>query len=240
MQLTLYLAMNKKDYFNKEKKGQLTDAEWENLAQALINAKFDKERQKALEETLAKKGIHRKPPKENRRNIFRLVAVAASLLLLLSVGWFWFSNSSTTVQQLADQHLSTPFALIEANTRGEQSIEKLRGKALEAYHQQNYTQAIVYLQQITTEQAAKVDDLFQMGLCHIYKNPPAYQNAIVSFEQAQLLDKNAFQDEMNWYMALCHIKLDQKKQAKIFLEEVINSPSSRQQEAAKTLLNQFE
>lgn len=231
--------MNPREYANKDKSGQLTEEEWEELAQTLLDAKFDYEHQKKLAASMAKRGIHRIPKPVTKFSIKRILTIAASALILLTAGWFVFSNTDSNVQELAQEYLEQPFKLNEGNIRGQNKIEENRGKAIEAYNNQDFEKAIKYLQLIESEGQAIATDFFQMGLCFIHQKQPDYRNALAAFNRVRSLDENKYVNEMNWLSGLCAVMLKENDLAKNYLKKVVDSRSSRQQEAAMTLLNEL-
>lgn len=229
--------MKMKDFQQKNDKGEFSDQEWESLAKDFINEKFDAEKRQRIKEILAKNGIHRSHSSFNRN----WLAVAASLLILVAVGGYLFSNQLPSSQNLALDYLDAPFEFNEQETRiGGGNLQALRGKATEAYDQQEYEKALKYLQEIESQEQIKIEDYFLMGLCLIYKVDPNYENALVVFDKIRSIDSTKYTDEMNWLSGLCALMIDDEERAKLFLQKVVNSPSSRKNQDALLLLEKIE
>ncbi len=235
--------MKLNEYKKKHDQGVLKEEEWEQMAQQLLNAKFDKELGAEWEKKLQAKGVYRTPPIQGSRslrtvNIRQYLSVAAVFLLIAAGTWFMFFRSPLSpTQQLASSHLEQPFRMNSGNTRGDDSIEKNRGMALEAFSNRQYEKSLNYLQKVESEGQAKASDYFQMGLCLMYQVKPDYQNALKMYDLATASDAMAYQDEIHWFSALCQLMLGQNQAAKSNLEKVIASKSSRNQLDAQKILD---
>lgn len=221
---------------NPQKSNEYTHEEWEVMAQQLINAKFDLDKQLSWEQSLAKQGIVRKRTTLKRIPLRNRLAVAASFLFILAAGWYLVLHSSSPAQKLALQHIETPHQLVDEVKRGAEGVAQNKGRAMEAYYNQQYDVALRHLQVIEAEEQADADVYFQMGLCLMYKKTPDYHAAIKAFAEARRLDPDGYQDEINWYSALCLILTKQPELAKAALEKVADSPSSRKHAEAEKLL----
>jgi hypothetical protein len=232
--------MNLREYNEKHNNGALSNDDWEQLAQRLLNAKFDREKQAEWAGHLAKQGISRSAPAARRIELYsawKLMAAASVLIVLASVSWYFFLRSPlSAAQQMAGNYLEQPFRLNQGNTRGEDSIEKNRGKAYEAFDNKQYEKAVQYLQIVESNGQAKSSDFFQTGLCLMYQKHPDYPGAIRSFKAARQLDPAAYTDEINWFSGLCYLMIDDKPSAENALKLVVDSPSSRNRDAAVDLL----
>jgi tetratricopeptide (TPR) repeat protein len=232
--------MNIKTYLAKHNDRTLQDDEWEQLAQTLIEAKFDLEKQDTWTKLLRDKGIHRSPAlTHNSRSTYlrKYMAIAAALLVMVVAGWFFFLKSPLSPAQLmASHYLDQPFQLDQGNTRGAESMEVNRGKATVAFEMKQYEQSLQYLKIIEAQGNPKAADLFQMGLCLMYQKTPDYTKAINAFTAAQQADPLAYADDINWFSGLCHLMNGDEAAARISLQKVVDSPSSRNQQAAIALL----
>jgi len=188
------------------------------------------------EQSLAKKGIYREHPPGKRIPLKTWLAVAASVLLLLSAGSYFLWSTTHSAQHLALQHIETPHELVDEVKRGAEGIAQNKGRAMEAYYNQQYEVALQYLQAIEAQDQADADVYFQMGLCLMYQQRPAYQGALDAFAEAKKSDPARYQDEINWYSALCFILTNQLDAAKATLQKVADSPSSRKNKDAEKLL----
>ena len=217
----------------------LSEKGWEKLANNLLNAKFDKLRQQRFEKMLAEEGVHRKEKSIRIVYLRKTLAIAASFLLVIAAGWFLFAGGQDEALLLANQYLEQPFRLNEGNNRGDDTVEKNRGKALEAYDNQHYESALEYLLDIEAQGSTKASDYFQMGLCLMYQQKPNFNEAIKAFNKTRKMDTTLYHDEIDWFLSLCYLKIGDKKEAINYLIKIKTSPSSRQQDAANKLLGKI-
>ncbi len=225
----------KSDY----QENQLSDTEWEKATQSMINKKFDQERTRRYEALLREAGIEKRgTASDNRIPLRSILLFAASILFILAIGWYIFS-SQNNVQQLANTYLEQPFIFDDGQVRGEAAVEVKRGRAAEAYQNEDYEKALLYLRQIAAEQAANTSDYFQMGLCLLYQKEANYNAALDAFSRAGEINSEIYEDEINWFSALCHILLGNDVEARRFLNKVIESKGSRKQAEARKLLEKL-
>ncbi|MBL7825039.1 MAG: hypothetical protein JNJ57_00295 [Saprospiraceae bacterium] len=231
-----------KQYFEKHQTGTLKDDEWESLAQSMILAKFDRDKMKQWSDQLEQMEVRRNAPAFHfsMPRLKRLLAAATLLLAFSTLAWYFLLHDSRSpAQQMAAMHLEQPFRLNQGNTRGEASVEKNRGQAIEAFEMKMYEKSLRYLRTIESEGHAKASDYFQMGLCLMYQPSPDYGAAVRAFETAGRLDPVAYLDERNWFTGLCQLMNNNVGAAKIALQKVIDSPSSRNREAALELIEKM-
>jgi len=237
-----YNTMNYRQYLEKHHNGALSDAEWEQLAQNMMNAHFGQEKRAAWERLLAIRGITRTPPAASRSFVFRYWSAAAAVLIAVAaVLWlFWPQPAIAPAQRLALRHLEQPFGFSQGSIRGDAATDINRGRALEAFDQREYVNAARYLRLVEAEGKAKAADYFQLGLCLLYQPVPDYHGALNAFAAARRSDASVYADETDWFSALCYLMLGDKDQAAAVLQRVAESPSSRNQQAAEELLKTLE
>lgn len=230
--------MNLKYYLEKHNDGSLTDAEWERLAQQMITEKFDADKKAHWEKMLAEKGVFRQAPKK------QLLSVRQGLLILITVAmlsvllWLlWPNQVYTPAQRIASQYLEHPFRFNVGSSRGNNTNDLNRGRAIEAFDDRQYEKTIQYLQFVETSGEAKAADYFLIGLSQMYQAYPDYRNACTSFEKARRLDSVAYADEINWFSALCFLMVGENLNAENALQRVIDSPSSRNRAEALELMD---
>ena len=229
--------MNLKQYLEKHTNGALSDAEWEQLAQGMMQAQFDRQKKSAWQQLLAERGITRTPKVARQYPLWRLLAAASVLLVAAVAVWsIWPRPLAGPAQRLAANYLEQPFRLDQGASRGEKAMDINRGRALEAFNNGQYEKAVQYLQLVEAGGQAKAADFFQLGLCLMYQHKPDYRGALNAFSAARQSDPAVYTDEINWFSGLCYLMLEDNRNAEIALQRVIDSPSSRNREAASELL----
>lgn len=224
---------------DRNKENKLNDEEWEYIAQNLINAKYDKIQEENFAAALAKNGILKNKKIVKRISSRTIISIAASWLILVAIGWFIYSSTKTNAQQFANQHLQKHFQLDKGNTRGQATIEYNREKAFDAYNNKLFEKSLSYLQIIESQSQAKASDYFQMGLCLMYQKNPDYKNAIKIFDKSKALNPDGYNDEINWFVALCYVMEKDKTHATFFLQKFLGSPSNWLSSEAEILLEKL-
>lgn len=230
-------TMNFKHYLEKQNNGDLDDEEWELLAKKMIVEQFDRKKRSIWERKLAENGIVRTPPAHRISPFWRMLAAASIVAAAAVIVWtLWLQPGAMPAQRLAANYLEQPFRLNQGSIRGDNTTDFNRGRALEAFNNRQYENAVRYLQSIEAEGQAKAADFFQLGLCLVYQPNPDYRGALNAFAAAQRSDPAVYADEINWFSGLCYLLLDQNAQARTALQRVANSPSSRNRDAALELI----
>lgn len=229
--------MNFKHYLERHNNGDLDDEEWELLAQKMIVEQFDRKKKTIWARKLSENGIVRTPPAARISPFWRMLAAASLVAAAAVIVWaLWLQPGGMPAQRLAANYLEQPFRLNQGSIRGDNSTDFNRGRALEAFNSRQYENAARYLQSIEAEGRAKAADFFQLGLCLVYQSKPDYRGALDAFAAAQRSDPAVYTDEINWFSGLCYLLLDQNEQARTALQQVADSPSSRNREAALKLI----
>ena len=164
---------------------------------------------------------------------------AASVLFIaaISIWLLWAKSPESQAQQLAATYLEKPFPLDQGTTRGDKATNVTRGRALEAFNNRQYEKAVQYLQLVEAEGNARTPDFFQLGLCLMYQKKPDYRSALNAFVAARQSDLAVYKDEINWFSGLCYMMLNDKQNAEIMLQRVLDSPSSRNRAQVEALMN---
>ena len=218
-------------------KGTLSDSAWEDLASTLLRKQIDLEKTKSWSQKLEAAGIRRNPAPTTTS--YRKFLVAASALLILSATIWIFNHqvNDSPVRKMAATYLEQPFRINSNTARGgEQDSDFFRGRALEAFNNKQFEKSIEYLQQIERDNRATAADYFHLGLALLYQQTPNYQAALDAFSAAKKKDPSVYKDETNWFSALCYLMQEDYGPATEYLQKVVNSPSSRNQEEATQLL----
>ena len=160
--------------------------------------------------------------------------VAASLIFFLG-GGFWFINQSRNSNNLYAEYYQTYPNVIAPTVRGE-AKDDLKANAFFAYDNENYTKSLALF---TTIYNASKDDyaLFYSGISLIELQK--HKEALVVLNKFNLNKDNQFSPLVQWYKALCFLKLNHKDKAIDLLKSLVSYDNS-QKEMAKNLLDKLE
>ena len=207
--------------FENNLKGVIIEKENENLKAKLRG--FEKEIESATPV--------RKLPGTN----YRKWAMAASIALLVGLGWLGYNNfSGPDYENLYRENFQEYPNTVYAITRGE-SVESIERKAFTDYELGNYESAIGNFKRIPqSDKKGYVD--FYLGL--------SYLNSGQLDEAKKLLvntgaSNEKFKAETYWYLALIAIKENNKKTAVEYLNELV-SQFDYNKDKAQRLLKELE
>ncbi len=164
------------------------------------------------------------PPKQNkiRRLWIASTAIAAIIAGLVFLPQFLAPPNPTTIYANYIAQEKANFA-----TKGDGDDLLLEGAA--AFNDKDYPKAIQafdnYLQ-ITSEGRDAYKVKIYKGIAHLEEKES---------DRAIELFKDLKTGDQNWYLALVYLKLDNAKEAKKYLEKIVNTPSNHASKAKKLL-----
>ena len=152
-----------------------------------------------------------------------ILRIAAVLLLVSGVGWYFISNNAVGNET---QFLS---ALSSQNPEQLQGVADDRTAWTQAYREKNYQNVIDYLSK-KTEQSP--EELYYLGLSYVVTEQ--YEKAIEQFTKKNILD-SVYVEKANWALALVYLKQKKNDLAKPLLEKIAESDSEFSEKAKELL-----
>lgn len=166
---------------------------------------------------------------------FRKWAMAASIALLVGIGWLSYNNMGANYDSLYDANFQQYPNAVFAITRSGEEDNSLERKAFVAYETNDTISAIELLKALNAKEDAIYVDFY---LAHAYLNNNEPKKAIVFYKNV-VREKGEFVSEAKWYIALAHLKLKEEKKAKQSLKDVIADGKYKKAEA-EVLLQELE
>ncbi|UGS22901.1 tetratricopeptide repeat protein [Flavobacterium channae] len=159
------------------------------------------------------------------------LSIAASIVVVLSLGFIFFWNSSTTNDDLYADFYET-FPNIEApTTRGENNLN-IKSEAFYAYDSKDYKKATELFSEIY--KVEKTDyAIFYIGLSEMELNE--HKKAINTFSLFEGDSNNNFYYYVKWYKALCYLKENDIENSKKLLNEVVKTVNPFQSKSKELL-----
>jgi len=172
------------------------------------------------------------PVRTLTRTNYRKWAMAASVALLIGLGWFGYQNfAGPDYDKLYDDNFQHYPNTVYAITRGE-STETMERAAFSAYELGDYQTAIRNFNSIPkTDSNGYLD--FYLGLSHL--NLGQTDEAKAFFEK--VIASNAeFKPEAHWYLALAALKQEKKEEARRYLETLVSTYDYNKEKAKQLLV----
>lgn len=206
--------------FEKDLQGVIRDKEAAELKSKLIG--YEKE-------------LATETPVRTLRPNYRKWAMAASIALLVTLGWIGYNNfSGPNYGNLYETNFQEYPNTVYAITRGE-TVESIERDAFVAYESGNYQAAIDDFNKIPDADREEYLD-FYIG--QSYLNLDVIEKAKASFTKVIAKDSE-FTPEAHWYLALISIKAKDKESAVEYLK-VLTSEHDYQKDKALELLQELE
>ena len=163
------------------------------------------------------------------KNFTKWIA-AASIVLVVGVSYFFFSNDNTNSNKLFTDYFEPYRNVIQPIERGN-SLQDEKTLAFIAYEKGDYKKAITLFSKLYKS----TDESYYLF----------YQaNALLKLEKAKeavplllehLKTKDTLTPKSRWYLALAYLKLNKKEKAKISLKKVISDGKYKTKEARELL-----
>ncbi|MBC35979.1 MAG: hypothetical protein CL663_08075 [Bacteroidetes bacterium] len=154
--------------------------------------------------------------------------VAASITVLLVVGSVYLGNRRSTDSGLFNSYYNKENAYVSTRSHNANFQENLQA-ALQKYELDEYDSAIILLEDINDNLVAD----YYLGLAYI--EVEEYEKAMLSFDRILNEDSNLFEEQAEWYNALCMLKVGQTEDAMQVFENISESNSLYKEDAQKIL-----
>ncbi|WP_194529676.1 tetratricopeptide repeat protein [Zobellia roscoffensis] len=216
--------MEFKEQFNFEKnlKQVIREKETDSLKSKLIG--FEKD----IEDTV--------PVRELPKRNYQKWAMAASIALLVGLGWLGYNNfSGTDYQELYNENFQEYPNTVYAITRGTETDSSLEREAYVAYETNDNTKAIQLFKEL--KETYDTQNL-SFYLAQSYLKNNQLEEAI--FLLNEVVESNGeFTPQGLWYVSLAYIKAEQKDNAVTSLNQLIKDGRYKKNEA-EALLSELE
>ena len=169
----------------------------------------------------------------------RSLSIAATVILMLSVAVYFFTNRSLSGEQLYSEFMDQPsFAFNGEVERGEDSltsttIQNLMQRVEQFYDQKNYTEALAVLNSVDVSQFQGSEDLInlRMGILYLLTDDP--NNAISHFDKL-----NEMSEAVRWYKSMALLRLERTSEVPVLLRPLTQFENPKK-EAAEEILKKL-
>ena len=198
----------------------------QNLQQAIVQESRD-----TLKREL--QALEKNSFQENKvKRLFPFLKVAASVVLIFSIGAYLLLNSNNSSEELFQEYYSPYTNVIQPIVRGEAS-ENIEYQAFLNYESEKYQEALTLFETAYSETKNNHLLLYKANCLLSLNNP---KKAILNLEN-YLKTSSAFKDKAYWYLGLSHLKLNDKSAAKEHFKKLEKLDSFKQKEVQEILKN---
>ena len=152
--------------------------------------------------------------------------IAASIVLTLCIGGYFFSNQARKSDELFAQYFS-PDTL---------KIKRLSPEVSNQYQKGNYAAAVKALNQLhkSFDDTTNATNLFYKGNAYLALKDP--EKAIECFQKVLDSPNGVYKKESEWYLALSYVKAKKFKKARPILKNIASNSSHPYQKDAEDVL----
>ena len=163
----------------------------------------------------------------------RSIAAVVLLGLTMAMGWLMFGQSNA--DELVAEGLSQKYTSPVTVRSGEDTDPNWKN-AIQAYKDGNFTTAIAALERSIEKDITNTDEKhFYLGLCYLYQKEADHKNAIMHLEKSKQINPTRYGQQANWFISLGLLNLQKDNEAKVLLEEMVESKGWKSAEAAALL-----
>jgi tetratricopeptide (TPR) repeat protein len=155
--------------------------------------------------------IQKKSPK-----VFRFVLMAASVLLLLTMGTSWFMSNQYSNEGIA----SNNFLPYDAGVLLGENDDNFYTQGVLAYQKKDFAAAITAFEKVPAENGLYAETQFYVGNAYLSQNEA--EKAIAAFGIVQNARLPQFQEPTEWYLALSYLKAGNEEKAKELLTAILD------------------
>ncbi len=160
----------------------------------------------------------------SRRRYYGMAAAIGFLLIAGLAFWFYRHQPQQLFQTYYEVYYANSF-------RGE--VPQAYEQGMIYYQQNDYQQAIPYLERVSQQAAADPQTVLYLG--NSYLNTNETEKAIRQFTQGLSLKDAILRQHAAWYLALSYLKKGEKEPAKKQLHEIIRQQGIYQEKAEELL-----
>ncbi len=159
-------------------------------------------------------------PKASKTVQMKWFSIAASLLLVVGLGWWFYTNQQTQVNQFACLELTEILQKENKYIPQVRDISNDSSAWLDAFDQDKFSETIQILSK--PSQQLKPVEQYYLALAYLYVNPPNYEASTQQFEAYLSSGALALQSKCHLYLGAIALKQNKMNEAKIQLSKVSN------------------
>lgn len=176
-------------------------------------------------------GITRTKASSKKRRATLVAGIA-----LLGICGYYYLNLRLSEDKVINRHLAEPYIAPVLSMQQTEVSEYQWREAIRAYQERNYENASLTIESMIPTGKVQPEHYFYLGLSYLYADPPDYDKAINNLMRAKVLNETHFGLQSNWYLALAHLKQNNKIAARPLLIKIVEEADWKKAEANELLL----
>lgn len=154
-----------------------------------------------------------------RLTLYTVVSLAAMLVLVFVVHGVWQGQQYNQLYASNFVTYTNDYLQTDGVTRGETTIDSLQVLAMTTYENQNFTEAETQLDQILAKNE-NPELRFYLAVSQLQNGKTELAQQTLETLYVQTPDYRYY-EQTRWYLALVHLKLHHKTEAKKYLDELV-------------------
>ena len=203
---------------------------------ALIQYVIDQSVKERYEKLFPKEKFSEIPGNQPRFSPIWLVKMAAALTLIIVATFLIVKNiNENSLNNMADRYLASTIILSDQNVMRKDvaTHSEILIEATKYFTERQYDKAIESYQKISVDSNFTATDEFYLAVSYVKSNKKYEKLALNLFDHIE--NSSSFVLEINWFKAICYLKLGQNQKAKLQLQKVVEAGDYKKSEAMKLL-----
>jgi tetratricopeptide (TPR) repeat protein len=174
---------------------------------------------------------------KKRGSAYLLLAIAASISLIVVVSIFVLLNNQVSSEQLFAKHFGPYEDLILIRGDAGEELPQVLINGMQAYNQQRYDEASVLLDQyVNTHETKDKLPLLYLGISQMMAGQS--QEAEANFNRA--MSDSRLRQQSEWYLALLLLKTNRQSDALVLFSKISSYPSHYKKMEASLIVRSIE
>ncbi len=167
---------------------------------------------------------------------FRRILTIAAVLVLLIVGYQWFTNNNLSSEELYTSNFEPYPMLLNQRSVEENTVNSITfNNAITFYNKNQFMEAEAAFDKLLQTQPDNIS--YQFYQANIFLASQNATDAIPIFQKIIAENNPLFGEQARWYLSLAYLQLGQKENARALLEKIQEGQFKAKE--ASTILNQL-
>lgn len=174
-----------------------------------------------------------KPIKKQPKKFFKFLKLSSFIISLFLLCFIFFTPTQNSFNKIYKNNYEIYEGFVDRGENKRENKDELMGKAFINYENKEYDIALKNFNKILKIDKYNIVSKFYSGIINLELNN--FTSSINFFKYIIEHDDNYFLEQSEWYLSLCYLKMNDKKNAIKYFNDIVNSDSFYKDKAKKIL-----